>query len=49
MLFRFDAQAVATAFDLFVEPDGKALQLHLSGQQWDGTPFVAKDVVIVQQ
>ena len=49
MLFRFDAQAVANAFDLFVEPNGKALQLHLSGSQWNGQPFVAKDVVIVQQ
>jgi len=49
MLFQFDAGQVANAFDLFVEPDGKALQLHLSGMQWDGQPFVAKDVVLVQQ
>ena len=35
--------------DLYAEPDGKALQLHLTGFMWNGQPFLSKDVVLVQQ
>lgn len=49
MLFQFDSQQVANAFDLYVEPDGKALQVNLTGSQWNGDAFVASEVVLVRQ